>query len=430
MQATALIVGSFGLSKIAQLASNLILARLLFPEAFGLMALVTVFIAGIGLLSDVGVKPSIVRSTRGDDPEFLSTCWTLMVVRGFWITAIAWLLAWPYSLLYDEDMLFAMICVGAVSSIFTGFASIEPMVRSRHLDLKKVVSLQLASQVLSATFTVLLAWLTGSVWGLVFGMLTGTLTGAVLSHVILPSPNHRFRWNKDVLSEIMVFGRWILIATMFTYLGGHGIKAIQGTLVTTETLGYIHIASMFGLMIGDLVSRIVGDVVYPVMSRVVRERPHDISRMVTRIRLMQTACTTPLFLGLALVAPVLIDTLYDDRYTVVGTFLTVMALNNALSVLPMVYQNVILSLGESRVHAMVQGTETGLKIVNSFIGYYLAGPIGMIMGLGLASLIVLFWSHVLAARRGFASAATDIANIAIILVAGTLMLSDLDWSVG
>lgn len=430
MQATVLVAGSFGLSKIAQLASNLILARILFPEAFGLMALVTVFITGLDLINDMGVKPSIVRSKRGDDPEFLATCWTLMVVRGFWITALAWLLAWPYSALYEEGMLFAMICVGAVSSIFKGFTSIEPMVRSRHLDLKKVVTWQLASQVLSACFTVLFAWLTGSVWGLVFGMLSGTLIGTILSHLILPSQNHRFRWNKDVLSEILVFGRWILLGTLFTYLGGQGIKAVQGTLITAEMLGYIHIAGMFGWMIGDLVARIIGDVAYPVMSRVVRERPHDLSRMVFRIRLIQVLCTTPIFIGLALLSPLLIGTLYDDRYTVVATFLTVMALNNGISVLPMVYQNVVLSLGESRIHAMVQGTASGLKIASTFAGYYIAGPVGMVMGNGIVSLVILVWCHAIAAKRGFASTSIDIVSVAVLLLAALLILPTLNWKVG
>ena len=111
MRATMLMAGAFGASKVMQLGSNLVLTRILFPEAFGLMTLVFVFIGALQLLSDVGVQPSIIRSARGDAPEFLQTAWTVMVVRGVWITGLAFVLAWPYARLYDQDILFPLICI-------------------------------------------------------------------------------------------------------------------------------------------------------------------------------------------------------------------------------------------------------------------------------------------------------------------------------
>ena len=69
------------------LASNLILTRLLFPEAFGLMALGSVVLVGLQMFSDAGIGPSIAQSPRGDDPEFLDTAWTAQVLRG----VILWL---------------------------------------------------------------------------------------------------------------------------------------------------------------------------------------------------------------------------------------------------------------------------------------------------------------------------------------------------
>ena len=109
MRATTLLTGAFGLSKIMQLGSNLVLTRLLFPEAFGMMALVFVFIGALNLMSDVGLLPSIIRSERGDTPEFLQTAWTIKVVRGFWIAGLAIVFAWPYAKFYDYDILFPLI---------------------------------------------------------------------------------------------------------------------------------------------------------------------------------------------------------------------------------------------------------------------------------------------------------------------------------
>ena len=87
------------------LGNHLILTRLLFPELFGLMALVNTFIQGLILFSDIGIKPSIIRSPRGDDPTFFNTAWTLQVIRGFGLWIGCCLIAWPVSQFYDNEQL-------------------------------------------------------------------------------------------------------------------------------------------------------------------------------------------------------------------------------------------------------------------------------------------------------------------------------------
>jgi len=85
MRGAAFTSGGFVLSQGMRFASNLILARLLFPEAFGLMALMT----GLTMLSDTGVPQSIMQNKRGEDPDFLNTAWTLNLMRG----VVLWLIA-------------------------------------------------------------------------------------------------------------------------------------------------------------------------------------------------------------------------------------------------------------------------------------------------------------------------------------------------
>src|SRR4051812_36532958 len=62
----------YGGSQVLRLAGNVILTRLLFPEAFGQMVLVNVFLQGLHMFSDVGIGPSLIQSKRGDDPDFLN----------------------------------------------------------------------------------------------------------------------------------------------------------------------------------------------------------------------------------------------------------------------------------------------------------------------------------------------------------------------
>ena len=75
-------IAGYGTTQVLRFASNLLLARWLFPQAFGLMAIVNGVIQGLAMLSDVGIGQSIIRHHRSDDPEFYNTAWTLQIHTG------------------------------------------------------------------------------------------------------------------------------------------------------------------------------------------------------------------------------------------------------------------------------------------------------------------------------------------------------------
>src|SRR3989442_984776 len=90
---------SYGVNQFLRLASNLVLSRLLAPKAFGLMALVAVFLSGLQMFSDVGIRPSIIQNRRGDEPDFLNTAWTIQVIRGTALWLLSCLIAWPAAMI-------------------------------------------------------------------------------------------------------------------------------------------------------------------------------------------------------------------------------------------------------------------------------------------------------------------------------------------
>ena len=70
------------------------------------MALVNAFLIGLAMFSDLGLAPSIVQSSRGDDPRFLDTAWVLQIARGLVLWILACLLAWPVAAFYDQPLIF------------------------------------------------------------------------------------------------------------------------------------------------------------------------------------------------------------------------------------------------------------------------------------------------------------------------------------
>ena len=76
-----------------RLGGNLIMARLLVPDMFGIMAISTTLSVVLHLLSDVGLRQNIIQSPRGDDPLFLNTAWTVQLLRGILLFAVTLLIA-------------------------------------------------------------------------------------------------------------------------------------------------------------------------------------------------------------------------------------------------------------------------------------------------------------------------------------------------
>ena len=138
----------YGGAQVIRLGSNLILAHMLYPAAFGVMALVTVFMQGLQMFSEVGIGPSIIQNRRGDDPAFLDTAWTIQVLRGFGLWIFTCVLAWPTALFFGQndplakDLLYILPVIG-LTSILGGFNSTAVFSLNRHLQVGKATLLRI-----------------------------------------------------------------------------------------------------------------------------------------------------------------------------------------------------------------------------------------------------------------------------------------------
>jgi len=86
-------MGGMVAQRALNLISNLVMTRILAPEAFGLMAIILTVHLMIEMMSDIGIRQSIVRAQRGEDPLFLNVAWTVQILRGVAIAAIVLLMA-------------------------------------------------------------------------------------------------------------------------------------------------------------------------------------------------------------------------------------------------------------------------------------------------------------------------------------------------
>ncbi len=330
-------ITGFVASQVMRLGGNLVLTRLLFPEAFGLMSVVYVLMTGLVLLSDFGINQSIIQNRRGDDPLFLNTAWVVQILRGGVITVFIVFLSlaipamvgagWiPENSVYADPMLPWVLVVFSSTAIFQGFESTRIALARRRVLLKRVTQLELFSQLVALVVMLLSAWLYRSLWALVAGAVVAAALRCLLSHVWLEGPPSRWQWDRDVFREIFHFGKWIFLASILGFLWMNGDRLILGGMLSAGLMGVYSVAYLLSNAVMMLYSSIIARVLFPAFSEVVNTRPENIPGVYRRIQFIADAGLFAVAGFLFSAAPSIVGILYDVRYHEAGEMLSVRAL--------------------------------------------------------------------------------------------------------
>lgn len=326
IQGTIWTLFGYGGSQVLRFGGNLILTRLLVPELFGLMALVNTFITGLNLFSDVGIRPSIIRSQRGDDPEFLNTAWTIQVFRGLGLWIICLLITVPLAKFYNEPELLWITPIVGFRTVIAGFESTSLASLNRHLNLKTLTIYDFIVQGLSLGVMILWAWISPNIWALIVGVLISSLFGLIRSHYLNTGMPNRFAWDQSALKELISFGRWIFVSTVMTFLASQSDRLILGKLLTLEMLGVYTVAFALADLPKSLMQAVMGKVVFPVISKQL-DLPRSQLRqnILDKRKLLLLMICFPLAI-LVCFGDQLILSLYDQRYEQAAWMLPILAL--------------------------------------------------------------------------------------------------------
>ena len=419
---SAITAGSYVVSQVVRLAANLVLTRLLAPDAFGLMALVTMFIVGLSLFSDAGIGPSILQHRRGDDPEFLNTAWTIQVVRGvlLWLAACA--LAWPAAWFYEAPMLATILPVAALSLVVTGLLPTRIETANRHLMLGRVMGLDLVSQVIGIVLTVAAAWALQSVWALAIGGVAGAVVKLVLTSLFLPGPRNRLHWDRAAAHDLIHFGKWIFLSTVCGFFLMQGDRAILGLHLSLTELGIYNIGAFlatFPILLGQAVT---GKVMIPLYREVRQDGGSTARRKLRRMRFALTGVLLALLAVLAFGGIWIVGLLYSADYAGAGAITVALACVLMVQVVGLGYDQAALSAGDSRNFFLVIALRAVLQTGLFFLGAATGGLAGALAGQAAAMALshpALAW---LAWRHGVWDGRHDLVYFGLVVILAGLAL--------
>lgn len=375
-------IGAYGGSQFIRFGSNIVLARILAPDDFGLMGLVTIVLIGLQMFSDIGIGPAIIQNKR-QDARFVNTAWTLQVVRGFVLWGVAALLAIPLSRWWEgpDGQLDVILPIAAMTAAIQGFQSTNWFTANRNLAVKWMMLIELFT--LTAQAVTMIVWayaVDASVWALVAGSLVMAVLHMGLSH-LLPGVRNRFCLDKQAASELIHFGKWLFVSTIITFLAMQSDKLLLQSFTDVATFGIFWIGVQLA-MLGPMLSMKLGQTIgFPALSEVHRERPERFYHTLWRVRLSVVGMIYVVLFGLIALGPALFYTLYRVEYWGAGWVVQIIAINSLAGMLNTSYSYAYLSTGRTFFNTATVTAQWILVTVCCCLGYYLQGDTGFLLGL-------------------------------------------------
>ena len=346
VRGTFWILLGYGGSQILRLLSNLILTRLLAPELFGLMGLINTFIIGLARFSDIGIRPSLMRSQRWNDPIFINTAWTLQALRGIGLWIICCIIAWPVSKIYGETSLLWLLPIVGLSTVMNGFASTSLITLDRKLEIRKVTQFNIVIQFLSISIMIVWSYFQQTIWALVSGSFISNFIKMIWSHRLTKQIPHRFAWEKESLNELINFGRWIMLATLMGFLSSQSDRLILAQIFSFQTLGVYTVAITLAQIPRALSSAINQRILLPIFSNYNNLERSAFRKKILRKRWWILWAMMIMIVVITCFGDFFVLQLYDNRYQDAAWMLPILSLGFWPMILNLSINSVLLVIGK------------------------------------------------------------------------------------
>jgi len=224
------------------LVRSIFLARLLFPEDFGLMGMVMVALVGLEVFTNAttGVKMAIVQRKRVDE-RLLNTVWTISIFRGIALWLLLFLSAPVLSSFFHRSELTPLLKAASVVFFISGLKNIGFILLQKEMDFRRRSCLRVLTNGTGTLVAVVLAFLLRDVWALVIAYIIESLVGTVGSYFVHPF-RPRLEFDPVCARQLLWFAKFIFVEGIIVYLTTQGDDIVVGKALGINALGFYTLA--------------------------------------------------------------------------------------------------------------------------------------------------------------------------------------------
>lgn len=338
---------------------SIVLARLLAPEIFGIIALVTVFTAILQVFVDSGMANALIQKKDADDLDFSSVFYFNLVM----CIALYLLLFFCAPLIasfYHNPELTPVIRVLGVTLLISGVKNVQQAYVSRTLQFKRFFFATLGGTIGAAVVGITMAYMGFGVWALVAqSLFNATVDTIILWMTVRWRPKLQFSFTR--LKGLLNYGWKLLLAGLLHTVYTNLRSLIIGKLYTPQDLAYYEKGSSFPTVIVSNINTSIDSVLLPTMSGVQDNR--ETVKVITRRSIVTSSYLMwPMMVGLAVVAKPLVLLLLTEKWLMAVPFLQITCFALGLEPLQTANLNAIKAVGRSDIFLKLEIVKKTISI--------------------------------------------------------------------
>jgi len=303
-----MMLARFGVRGVGFL-STIILARLLVPEDFGLVALAMVVVAGLEAMSEFSFSVFLIAKQDSDRRHY-DTIWTLSVLRGGLIAAVLFGGAPLFADFFGDPRIAPVAQWIAVATLVSSFENTGIINFQKELWFSRDFIWMMGAKLASFVVTIVLAFMWGNYWALVAGIIAGRTSRTVLSFLMHPFRPHP---SLEALREVVNFSGWLLANNLILFIRSRSDQLILAKFLGARTLGVYSVAFDLASLIGEEALAPIRRVLLPGYSKVSGD-PKRLAEMYLDSAALIAMLVTPFAIGLGLTADPIVRVILGEKW--------------------------------------------------------------------------------------------------------------------
>lgn len=383
-----LLIASHVTQMALRVGSSLIVTRLLAPEAYGVIGIITSISFILNMVSDMGLRAYVIRHENGGD-EAMQTVWTVRLIRNSVLFAIMFLGAGVFAELYNAPNITLAIRVCAFPFLLDGLTSLALNITERNRGVVRLTVIEFVKFLTMTLTTIVAAYFLRNYWAIVIAMFTSSTYGLIASYTMLKGPPVRFRLDPEHVRDLWKFWRIIIPASMVAILMTQANTVVMARYFPIAELGKFTIASTLVMAVTTLTNEYVMRIFFPRFAQADRENPEQAAEVYYSVKRTIILLFAFGIGGLIGGGELLVRILYNEHYLGAGLYLSLLSLRPLARLFAAPAENALVTKGFVKVALYANMFRLVWMVAAGWAGYLLGGPLALIAALCLAQAAAL-----------------------------------------
>jgi len=358
LQNAVLVVGMRWTDRLIGVVSTLILARLLAPQDFGIIAMASLFVQLLDMLMDLGVNVALIQNRNTTKAHF-DSAWTLRLAQST-VGALATIAVAPLAAAYFNDFRLELVLqVMSIGFVLSGLENIWVVEFQKEMAFRQDVTFTLVRRLVGFVTTIVLALLWQSYWALVIGALCGRGAGVVLSYVMHP---RRPSFAVAEWRSIFAVSQWMIVGNIGRYLDSNLSSLLVGRRTNASIMGGFSLGREISAMPTTELLLPLNRVLFPLFAQASHD-PAELKRIYLLAQAVQCLVGIPAGIGLALVASEAVTVLLGERWLFIAPYVAFLALSSVLVAVTTSGNYVMITMGAIRNATLISWFQVVVFIV-------------------------------------------------------------------